>query len=402
MGSARKNNFNLLRIIGAGAVLVSHAFPISSGQGAREPLAATLGVSLGTLGVITFFAISGYFISSSFHNRRSALEFVVARALRIYPGLLLVLALTVLLLGPAFTKLPFSTYLLDTHTLLYIPKNLALWPLQYDLPGVFTLNAYPEAINGSLWTLVYEVACYSIVAIIGISGLSSNGWRFAVFLLAYGAWYILTIPLLRGSSPHLTMIRNFHELTLPFIIGMTLFQLRGRVGFRLPILVLLAFAGVVSYGRVWFAEIFILAWSYGVFYFGFLRWAPLLAYNRTGDYSYGMYIYAFPVEQAISSIYNGSSPAVIIILSMPITLLLAVLSWHCVEERALNHKSIVAHWLTRQGRRMQLLGSRLAMVSDVSGRQQAVETTQRSVSSLEDAQRANRVADLREHPPPLI
>lgn len=352
MSAARKNNFNLLRIIAAGAVLVSHAFPISSGPGTREPLADVLGMSLGTLGVITFFSISGYFISSSFHNRGSALEFAVARALRIYPGLLLVLVLTVLVLGPAFTDLPFSAYLLDTHTLLYIPKNLALWPLQYDLPGVFTSNAYPEAINGSLWTLVYEVACYSIVAMVGISGLSSNGWRFGIFLLAYGAWYISTIPLLQSSSPHLTIIRNFHELSLPFVVGMTLFQLRGRVGFRLPIMVLLAFAAAVSYGQIWFQEIFILAWSYGLFFLGFLRWAPLLAYNRTGDYSYGMYIYAFPVEQSISSIYVGAPPAVIVILSVPVTLLLAVLSWHCIEERALSQKSVVTHWLTCQATRL--------------------------------------------------
>jgi peptidoglycan/LPS O-acetylase OafA/YrhL len=358
MSNARKNNFNLLRIIGAGAVLVSHAFPISFGQGAREPLADALGVSLGLLGVITFFAISGYFISSSFHNRKSVLEFAIARVLRIYPGLLVVLALTVFVLGPAFTNLPFSTYLLDTQTLLYIPKNLALWPLQYDLPGVFTSNAYPDAINGSLWTLVYEVACYCIVAMVGILGLASNGWRFSVFLLAYGAWYISTIPLLHGSSPHLTIVRNFHELSLPFVIGMTLFQVRERVGFRLPIMVLLTLAAVVSYGQIWFQEIFTLAWSYGLFVLGFLRWVPLLAYNRTGDYSYGMYIYAFPVEQSISSIYGGAPPAIIIMLSAPVTLLLAVLSWHCVEEPALSQKSVVMHWLTFQAKRMQWSGPR--------------------------------------------
>ena len=358
MSTARENNFNLLRMIGAGAVLVSHAFPISSGQGTSEPLADALGMTLGTLGVVTFFAISGYFISSSFHNRGSALEFAVARALRIFPGLLLVLVLTVLVLGPAFTNLPFSTYLLDKQTLLYIPKNLALWPLQYDLPGVFNSNAYPDAINGSLWTLVYEVACYFMVAMVGISGFSANGWRFGIFLVAYGAWYISTIPLLNGSNPHLTIIRNFHELSLPFVIGMALFQLRERVGFRLPIMVLLALAAVVSYGRIWFQEIFILAWAYGLFFLGFLRWAPLLAYNRAGDYSYGMYIYAFPVEQSISAIYVGASSAVIIILSMPVTLLLAVLSWHCVEERALGQKSVVAHWLKYRARRMQLSGPR--------------------------------------------
>lgn len=351
--SARQNNFNLLRMIAATAVLVSHAFPISFGPDSPEPLAAVLGISLGTLGVVTFFAISGYFISSSFQNRGSVLQFAVARALRIYPGLLSVLILTVLVLGPMFTKLPLPDYLLDAHTLTYIPKNLVLWPLQYDLPGVFTTTPYPAAINGSLWTLVYEVGCYTIVVVVGVVGLASGGWRFAVFLLAYGGWYLAAILLLRSGGDHLTILRNFHELSLPFVIGMALFQWRERVGFRLPILVLLALAAVLSHGHSWFTQVFVLAWSYGVMYLGFLRWKPLLAYNSLGDYSYGMYIYAFPVEQSVASVHVAPGPAAMVVFSLPLTLLLAVFSWHCIEERALSHKSAVIQWITRQTRRLR-------------------------------------------------
>lgn len=89
--SDRQNNFNLLRIIAALAVLVSHAYPIALGPGTPEPLAGVLGINLGEVAVLMFFAISGYFISRSFHNKRSILEFVVARILRIYPALLAVL-----------------------------------------------------------------------------------------------------------------------------------------------------------------------------------------------------------------------------------------------------------------------------------------------------------------------
>ena len=81
--SGRDNNFNLLRILAAGAVLVSHAYPISLGPGTPEPLYHTLGMTLGTLAVLTFFAISGYFISRSFHSRSSVLDFVVARMLNL-------------------------------------------------------------------------------------------------------------------------------------------------------------------------------------------------------------------------------------------------------------------------------------------------------------------------------
>ena len=140
----RNNNFNLLRIVAASAVLISHSYPLFSlGRGSTEPLDRVLGMSLGTLAVLTFFAISGYFISQSFHSSRSIVEFTVARSLRIYPGLLAVLVLTVFALGPVFTNVSLSVYFSDHETLFYIPRNLRLWPLQYELPGVFGDNAYP-------------------------------------------------------------------------------------------------------------------------------------------------------------------------------------------------------------------------------------------------------------------
>jgi peptidoglycan/LPS O-acetylase OafA/YrhL len=311
-------------------------------------------MSLGTLAVLTFFSISGYFISQSFHNSRSVVEFAVARTLRIYPGLLAVLVLTVFALGPAFTKNGLADYFLDRETLLYIPKNLRLWPLQYELPGVFEDNAYPGAINGSLWTLVYEVACYAMVAMVGMLGLARNGRRFGGFVLAYAICYVAAISLLRSDLNHLTIVRNLHLLALPFVMGMTLFQFRQWMPLRFSILVLLGAASALSYGSPWFHELFVLAWSYGIFYLGFFRYEPLLAYNRLGDYSYGMYIYAFPVQQVIAAVYSGSTPTVMTVLSMPLTLLLAIVSWHCIEKRALAQRSAVSAWLTRSVKLIKL------------------------------------------------
>jgi peptidoglycan/LPS O-acetylase OafA/YrhL len=348
IASCRDNNFNLLRLIAAASVLVSHAYPISLGPTEVEPLARSLGMTLGTLGVITFFSVSGYFISQSFYHRRSVLEFVVARVLRIYPGLLWVLALTVLILGPALTKLDLAHYYMNRDTLLYVPKNLLLGPLQYNLPGVFGDNPFPGVMNGSLWTLAYETACYVMVAVIGLFGLTANNRRFSLFLFMYGLWYVALMPILDGGGHgHLTILRDLHLLTLPFVIGMTIFQFRQRVPLRFSILTVFAVASLISYDSLWFQELFILTWSYGVFYFGFLRVEPLLKYNRLGDYSYGMYIFGFPVEQTIAAVYVGSSPNFVILLSVPLTLMLAVVSWHCVEERALAQKSNVSEWLAR-------------------------------------------------------
>jgi peptidoglycan/LPS O-acetylase OafA/YrhL len=353
----RDNNFNLLRIFAASAVLVSHAYPISTGPGTPEPLDRVLGMSLGTLAVLSFFAISGYFISQSFHNRRSVVEFAIARALRIYPGLLTVLLLTVFVLGPVFTKGGLLSYFSDRETLLYVPRNLLLWRLQYELPGVFSDNAYPAAINGSLWTLVYEVGCYAMVVVVGMFGLALNRGRFVGFLLAYAVCYIAAFPLLRSNYDHLAILRNIHLLSLPFVIGMSLFQFRLQVPLQFPTLVALGAASAVSFGSPWFQELFVLSWSYGIFYLGFLRYEPLRAYNRLGDYSYGTYIYAFPVEQVIAALYKECTPLFMMTLSLPLTLLLAILSWHCVEKRALAQRSIVLDWLKRSAKSLNLRSS---------------------------------------------
>jgi peptidoglycan/LPS O-acetylase OafA/YrhL len=335
----RENNFNLLRILAAGAVLVSHAYPISFGPGSAEPLDHVFGMSLGTLAVITFFSISGFFISQSFHNRHSVIEFVAARVLRIYPGLLGVLLLTVLVLGPFFTKIDLALYFLDRDTLLYIPRNLRLWHLQYELPGVFGDNAYPGAINGSLWTLAYEVACYAMVAAVGKLGLTLNSTRFAWFLAAYIACYVAALPFVRSNSDHLMTLRNIHLLSLPFVIGMTLFQFRQRIPFNLLTLSVLFTASMIFYRSLWFHELFLLVWSYAILYLGFLKYEPLLTFNRLGDYSYGMYVYAFPVQQAISALYKGCTPAIMMALSLPATFALAIFSWHFVEKRALAQRA---------------------------------------------------------------
>jgi peptidoglycan/LPS O-acetylase OafA/YrhL len=333
-------------MLAASAVLYSHAYPISLGPDTTEPLSAILGMSLGTLAVLSFFAISGYFISQSFQNRRGLIEFAAARALRIYPGLLAVLGLTVFALGPIFTRIDLFTYFSEHETFLYIPRNLALWRPQYELPGLFGDNIYPRAINGSLWTLAYEVACYAMVVAVGMLGFAANGRRFTGFVVVYAVCYVAAIPPLSSYHDRFIALRNIHLLTLPFVMGMSLFQFRREVPLRFSILTALGVVSAVSYRTPWFREIFVLTWSYAIFYVGFLQYKPLLVYNRLGDYSYGTYIYAFPVEQAVAALSKGSpSPVAIFLPSLPLTLLFAVLSWHLIEKRALARRSLVSMWL---------------------------------------------------------
>jgi peptidoglycan/LPS O-acetylase OafA/YrhL len=348
---SRDNNFNLLRLIAASAVLVSHAYPLSLGAGTPEPLSASLSVSLGALAVIAFFIISGFFISQSFDNSSSLLGFAVARILRIYPALIAVLLLTTLVIGPLFTRLSPWQFFFNTETFSYIPRNLSLKWLQYGLPGVFDHNPYPQAINGSLWTLVYEVTCYGLVAALGVFGTVNRNWIFGIFFPLYVVAYfaVSTSASLQAFVTNHPFLETLRELSFPFVLGMLIY--RGRK-FLLPRLSLIVCIGagiatIVASQTILFREVLILFWGVLLFYVGYLPAKPLRTYNGLGDYSYGMYIYAFPCEQVIVYLWNGISAVTLTAVSLPITLALAVLSWHLVEQPALARKKTATAWLQR-------------------------------------------------------
>jgi len=215
----------------------------------------------------------------------------------------------------------------------------------YGLPGVFADNPLPQQVNGSLWTLFYEVACYAMVAIVGVVGWILRFQFFRIFILLYTVSYIAIIPIL---DHHQGMVLQARKLSLPFVIGMAIYHFRGYLRFDLRWLTALTLLSLASYGRPWFYEVFLISWCYAIFFFGFLQNDILLQYNRLGDYSYGMYIYAFPVEQTIVWYFKTSAPGIVIAASFPITLFFAILSWHFVERPALSRKAKVADWLRKK------------------------------------------------------
>ena len=141
------------------------------------------------------------------------------------------------------------------------------------------------------------------------------------------------------------MLLIFHQLTLPFVTGMAFYQFRNVLPFNGLGCVLAIVAAVAALHGPWFREVFILSLCYILFAFGFLSFQPLKIYNRVGDYSYGMYIYAFPIEQTVVALWPGISALELIAVSFPITLLFSMLSWHMLEKPMLAMRPIVSEWL---------------------------------------------------------
>ncbi len=338
---ARRNNLDALRFAAAVGVLLSHAFPLGEGKGTVEPLESfTRGqLSLGRLCVAVFLVISGVLITRSWERTPDAARFTWARVLRIFPGLGLMLVLTTLVLGPAFTWLPLRDYFTSPDTALYLLRNFALNAPQWHLPGVFEANPYPLAVNGSLWTLKYEVGFYLLTLALGLAQLLRKG------MVAFGLVGAATATFVTGRLDY------WPELYLYFGGGAALYLWRDRVRMS-PWVAAACVVGWLVTARLGHGCRIAtgLLGGYVVLYLAFLPLGPLADFGRRGDLSYGVYLYAFPVQQVVTALLGGPIAWwVNAAVAFPFVLLLSALSWRWVEQPALRRKDRLPAWAQLPG-----------------------------------------------------
>lgn len=324
----RSNNFDVLRITAAVGVLVSHAFILTGGV---EP-GAPGSTSLGGAGVLCFFGISGYLVTQSWLRDPHVGRFATRRALRIYPALLVVLLLTALVLGPIATTLSLRDYVLDIDTSEYLVGNLLMVRASYDLPGVFTGVPFPDAVNGSLWSLRPEMHAYIAIAALGLAGALRTRATTTAAALVLGALLIL-VP-----GPIATAFGEPAPL-LAFVAGALLLVWRDALPWRWPLAAALLVAAELLPAGAGTDAVTGLAYAYAVLMLGYRTPAVGARLLRGRDVSYGTYLYAFPVQQCIVALVPGIGAGAMIALALPITLLLAAGSWRFVERPALARKA---------------------------------------------------------------
>jgi peptidoglycan/LPS O-acetylase OafA/YrhL len=340
------NNLNALRFLAASLVVLSHGFELPSGLSTRDWAHAATGRAFSWYAVNMFFVISGYLIFASWRRRPQLFPFLYARFLRIVPALFVMLVVTVFLLGALFSTLAFASFLTAPETLRYFWGCLSIVFVKYDLPGVFGANPL-QAVNGSLWTLRYEISCYAAVAIAGAAGfLKSTSMRRAAMLSAAVAASIVLISLdaygLGNSEGRLGMLYELCRLALCFLLGGIFYEfgqhIRTKINFIFPVAAVLLILLVAKTSV--FTPIASLAIACLTVWLAFVPNGRWIAWTRkASDYSYGMYIYAFPVQQAIIAAIPGVSFATDIGLGFLVTLAFAALSWHLVERPALSLKA---------------------------------------------------------------
>jgi peptidoglycan/LPS O-acetylase OafA/YrhL len=342
-----RNNFNLLRFVAASLVVISHGFELPTGLAEHDWMFSVTGKALSWYAVNLFFVISGYLIFHSWQRNPSAKSFFWARFLRIIPGLLMMLVATVLILGAAFSTLGFRQYVEGEHTFAYFIGCLSIVFVKYELPGVFSSNPL-HAVNGSLWTLRYEIFCYFCVAVAGLAGLLR--FRRARRVVLFAGIFVTLLTLIwldiRGfgqSDGKLGMVYELARLAMCFQLGGLYSELEDKLPVNFFVLLCLLALMTMVARTPSFAPVAIATTAYAAIWFAFVPNGKWVIWTRAApDYSYGIYIYAFPIQQAIISLVPGISPALTIIFGFGITLVFAALSWHLVEKPALAFKRLRA------------------------------------------------------------
>jgi len=339
--------FDGLRLGLALGVMCWHAFALTAPDW-RALNSASLWM-LGYAILPIFFGLSGFLVTGS-ALRNTLQQFAINRIFRIVPALLVDTLVTILILGPLLTDVPIARYFASPVTHAYLLNIVG--EIHYYLPGVFTHNPYPGVVNGSLWTISPELGCYILIgALIAVRGVGD--WRGTCgMLIAFVAtWLLAHYYPWREHHVGIGWLQSPNAYLIPlFLMGSLAFHLRDDIVYSRRLaafcLIVLALTGSLLDGRqVWSAPPFVLLTApmliYLMLFLGVTS-LPRIGFYTTGDYSYGIYLYGFPLEQAIIELSGWRSPWLVTAAAVPLTTLMAALSWHCVEKQALRLRKHIA------------------------------------------------------------
>lgn len=329
----RANSLNLIRLVLASMVLFAHGFYIS-GAGVGPHID---GENLGGWAVFGFFALSGYLITASRWSN-SLGTYLVHRIARIFPAFLVCLVLMVVVVAPIgylHTHGSLAGYLTTgpTTPANFVFSNSLLKINSYEIAGTPAGVPYPGAWNGSLWSLYYEFLCYLVVGALAVVGwVRRTPWALgAAWLVAtagFAAWGRVVGPLVGGNEDlHLLL-----KLLPLFLAGGLVHRLRGRLPLHWSGAVLAATLVVVAVWALdgWGAQLTAPAIAYVLLWVGSVVPSPRLVHRH--DISYGVYIYAFPVQQllVLTGIHTVNL-ALYDVVALACTVPLATASWLLIE-----------------------------------------------------------------------
>ncbi|WP_246230145.1 acyltransferase family protein [Bradyrhizobium cytisi] len=334
--------------------MFSHAFLIGDGSEAREPFVRLLGEGhiLGIFGVFVFFIVSGFLVSQSLLTAPSTINYLWRRILRIYPALLVCLVLSAFIVGPLYHDdgpLHFLTSIHDIkQAVKYVLGNL-FWPGRTHEIEAVTFYGEPTGwlgslINGSLWTISYEVCCYVALALLKIARMF-NVWTVGGISLA--------MCLVNALGFYPSRLADFLFVAPAFFAGAACYLISlqtQRPAILVAVVMLATVVLLIAAYEEMLLQIFPLAGAPLVLLLATTHAIRLPDLHRLGDISYGVYLYGWPVEQVVRS-FVGPTPLVVFALSLPLACALGYVSWWVIEKPMLRYKRLIRsfHTLAREG-----------------------------------------------------
>lgn len=330
----RNNALNAWRLMLAIGVILWHSWPLTGNTLPYLPAERLLSEVF----VDGFFTISGFLITASWLRRPSLREFWVARGLRILPGLWVCLFITAFVIAPvglAIQRASTDQYFSSTAPIQYVLNNGIFNAYYAGIGGTPAGVPFPGVWNGSLWTLFFELLCYITVAVLGVAGLLRRRWTIPVLFVLAVCWttYVSYPTLALETWPQ--MLARF---AVVFFAGALLHQFKDTIPASWS-LVVVSLAIVLASGLMQnYRSVAAIPLAYTVIVSGALMKNRRL--NLRQDLSYGVYIYAFPIQQLLNICgLGGVGPFLFFLIATTVTLPAAALSWFVVEKRALSLKS---------------------------------------------------------------
>ena len=325
----RPAGFDYMRIVLAATIIGLHSLNVTLGLGQALQVQSTLRIGVAMI-LALFFALSGFLVTASLLRCKSLISFLGLRLLRIGPALAVETTLSAIIIGSLFTELPLAQYLADPKFHAYFLNIVG--DIQYELPGVFLNNPLPNLVNCQLWTVPYELWCYVILALLAVTAIAFNRVAYLAFmviaqigLIGYDVyrWDVVPIQL----RPHL--------LVFAFLAGVGFYLWRDKVPYNRTVclfaLVLCA-AGMATGRGDALAPV---PAAYVACYFGLMN--PRRSWIvSSGDYSYGLYLYGFVIQQCVAAFAPLQHWYLNLLVSLPLSFGVAMASWHLVEKHALR------------------------------------------------------------------
>lgn len=339
--SPQNNNLTATRILLASAVIWTHSIWNRTGVGGQDQVSWIFGQPLSVFAVDGFFFLSGFLVYGSLLRRASVVDFLLARLARLWPALAVSIVLTAIA-GALVTRVHGIDYLRGP-TLRFVASNLSLTFASFYLTDVWC-GSKLCTVNGSLWTIPWEVRCYLLLALLWIIGLArTKPMVFIVLPMTLVCAIVMHLPgvdtLIEHRMGHglIYLLRLVDRLWVMFAMGIAAYLARDRLYLAWWPLFLLA--GALAALNAAALEVPHLAQIFTallVLDLGFLSARRGALSGEWPDYSYGIYVYAFPIMMGLAAMAPGISASALAGLTFLTTLPLAVLSWHLVESPALK------------------------------------------------------------------